>query len=205
MTDTNGAKRGPAVTWAPYEPPAPATHDEDSPAGGAAARSDLYVVSLPKFFALAIATGGLYIAYWFYAQSRILPAASRPWRVLAATMSVLFVHGLFPKFDSVALDAGLGPRRTTGYAWPYTCLWFAQIAAVLAAKHTAFASLVGLLFPLPTIVLLGFVQHQVNRIAGDELGASNRRFTVVNCLVIALGICVSVAQYPGLLPTPVQP
>lgn len=190
------------VSAAPVNPYAPPASDDLAPEarGGQHSLASLYVVSLPKFCVLTVATSGLYGMYWFYKQLRAMrPEWTRLNAVAGALFSLFFVHGLFRRIDLVALEAGLpGPRRAIKLAWPYIGLSLA--AAGIAIAGGTLASVVSTVVALSANVPLARVQRLVNRMAGDERGQRNSRFTAATYVAIGLGIGFWVLPYVGLLP-----
>lgn len=119
---------------------------------------------------------------------------------LAALFSVFTVHRLFRAFDRAAYHAGLpDSERTIGYAAPYIGMVVgSQLLYLLGTSDKYMVTAASLVLGLAWNVPLARAQRIVNRIAGDEAGGRNSRFSVGEVVVILLGSVVWVRMLMAL-------
>lgn len=188
-----------------YAPPASdALEDErDQPSD---ASSDYYVVAPSKFYLLALSTYGLYLFYWFYAHFRAQQRSGmRTTPLLAALFNVFTVHRLFRRFDVHAREAGISRAyRASAYSGPYLVLVVAG-RLVTIVMPTGIGHLIGMALFFAAVAPLGRAQLVANRLAGDEHGSSNARFSAGNLVAIGLGIAFWMLVIVGLVSAQAPP
>lgn len=152
-----------------------------------------YVVSVPKFFALFLATFGIYHVVWFYLHWRRYKHAHQAdiWPVPRAIFAVFFTHGLLRAVDRQARRGDLRP------GWNPSSLATAIVLSIIALNilPRLAGDYMGPIWQIGcTLALLGLVGHfsaqaqrVINRVCGDPEGRSNARFTLLNIVWLVLG------------------
>lgn len=155
----------------------------------------LYVVSASKLTILYVATFGMYIYYWFYANWLAYKKVGEVtrWPIARSFFYFIFAYSLFEK---IAAEYEIDKKS---FSW-YSGAWaIALIFSVLLTYGVdliddpldelspayAIASIVGMVISL--YVLLK-AQTAINVTQNDAQGVSNRRLTGWNYLWILLGV-----------------
>ncbi len=156
-------------------------------------RNALYVVSLKKFWLLAVLTFGFYGIYWYYLNWSLIREKDNDNIIpfLRAIFSIFFIHSLFRRIDARLTAAG------KDFYWPFEGL--ATLIVVSMVLNTVLSRItdegqagavlnslaIGLTFV--TIYMKSYAQRAINVAADDEHGSSNADFTAVNYIWMALG------------------
>jgi hypothetical protein len=186
----------------PYAPPTAALAE---PAAAGADNARYYVVSATKFWALSVATLGMYGIYWMYRQWSHIKRATRgdEWPVARAIFQVFFVHRLTAEIDQrlrrTAIRHDWAPQGLATFTVlgmiagaifdrlarnevgsPVTdLLWLASLGAVVTCKW--------------------HIQRAANAACGDPDGRTNSRFTAGNIVWLVLGAVFWLLIVIGLL------
>lgn len=164
------------------------------------ASSEYYVVATSKFYALALSTYGIYLAYWFYAHFR---ARSRSGKRLGPAVSALFsvftVHGLFRGFEWSAREAGLSSFRAAAHSVPYIVLILSSRVLRRLVPNTV-GQLLAFGLVLACSVPLGQAQLVANRLAGDPHGSTNARFGIGTLVALGFGFVLTALAVYGAMP-----
>jgi hypothetical protein len=152
-----------------------------------------YVVSPGKFLILTILTAGLYLAYWFYRQWRMVKARdeSRIWPVPRGIFYLFFTHSLYADINDTL------ERRQVDFAWRHGATATRVVIVYLLSSVSGWMSTRSIGSPVSDILslallpVLAFValpaQKAANIASGDAPGAGNRRLTVANWAWMILG------------------
>jgi hypothetical protein len=152
-----------------------------------------YVVSPTKFFALHVATFGLYGLYWMYRHWMIYRRATRQemWPVARAIFSIFYFHPLYAEIDRRLR------RLNIAYEWSPATL--ATVTVVLTLAHSLLSRMVQFgdtskiwaVLMVCCVPLIAYVKMMAQRAANaaceDPIGSSNANFTVANILFLVLG------------------
>lgn len=164
-----------------------------------------YVVSIPKFTILYIATLGFYELYWFYANWKRYRdhTGEDLWPVPRAIFSIFFAHLLFSRIQEKLSQREINFGWVPGHVAALYVI-FAVLSNVLdrvAAKEiwSPEADVLSLLFIVPVFYALLTAQKAVNLAEGSEAVATNDRLTWVNAVWIALGLLMWALTILGLL------
>lgn len=155
-----------------------------------------YVVSIPKFCVLYVATFGIYGLYWFYMHwqryRRGHGQHESIWPVPRALFSIFFTHALVARIATV-----LGPGRRDvrwspgSLATTYVVFEIASNILSRLADRGIGSPMTGILAVAaiaPIALALMQIQTAASHACGDPDGSSNRRFTWANICWIALGL-----------------
>jgi hypothetical protein len=192
---TDREKYYPTVSKAynPYAPPTAVDDPRPPGATGEAASSDFYVVAPLKFWALYLATAGVYGLYWFYRNwdGHRRSTGERIWPVARALFAIFFVHRLFRAVD------GKLRMHDRAYTWQAESLATGFVVATIIERLLDRLSSKSIGSPFTDIAayvmipvvgsMLSNAQGAINAACGDPEGASNRRFTALNILWLVLG------------------
>lgn len=177
-----------------YAPPASEIRAE-SPTDALQAHT-FYVVSIPKFCVLYVATFGVYGLYWFYMHwqryRRGHGQHESIWPVPRAFFSIFFTHALVARIETV-----LGPGRRD-VRWSPGLLATTYVVFEIASNILGRLDGRGIGSPMtgilaiaaiaPITLALLQIQSAANHACGDPDGSSNRRVTWANLCWIALGV-----------------
>lgn len=180
---------------------APAAHLEET----VELQPTFYVVSIPKFTILYVATLGFYELYWFYANWKRYRdhTGEDLWPVPRAIFSIFFAHLLFSRIQEKLSQREINFGWVPGHVAALYVI-FAVLSNVLdrvAAKEiwSPEADVLSLLFIVPVFYALLTAQKAVNLAEGREAVATNDRLTWVNAVWIALGLLMWALTILGLL------
>jgi hypothetical protein len=187
-----------------YAPPTSEIRAE-SPAGALQAHT-FYVVSIPKFCVLYVATFGGYGLYWFYMHwQRYRHTSGRSetiWPVPRAVFSIFFTHALTERIARV-----LGPGRRDIH-WSPRSLATSYVVLAIAGNildrlagsgiGSPTTDLMSIVVLAPTAWVLGEIQSAANHACSDPAGSGNARFTWANWIWIALGAALWALVIMGL-------
>lgn len=156
-----------------------------------------YVVSPAKFLTLYFLTLGFYGLYWHYRQwkqYKIFYDDSDPMPIMRAIFSIFFTHTLFSVIDMRIKD------QQKEFSWKPAVLATVAVISLLVARVIDRVTADGSMsepiefVPFPLMILYGFVllkaQRAANVSCNDPEGASNRNFTLANCVWIFVGAIV---------------
>jgi hypothetical protein len=162
------------------------------------AEPEFYTVAPRKYFALYILTFGWYGFYWFYRNWKLYGQYSRRRNlpVIRAMFSFFFIHRLLRHINKSLSRQGM--RRLHGCVAISTVYILTLIVGIfialgsggVSASEEASGWLPWISINLLIQMMTGFVvQRAVNRATNDPAGQSNSRFSVVNYVWMAVGLC----------------
>ena len=152
-----------------------------------------YVVSPRKFTILMFATMGLYTVFWFYAHWRAhrRTTAEKVWPVARAIFNIFFTHALFRK-----IQESLASANTT-FEWSPQALATTYVVLSIGSNvvnrlplnevGSPYSDLLGLLFLVPTYLILLKAQRAANLAVDDSQGEGNSSLTPGNYIWILIG------------------
>ena len=184
---------------------APQADLEDHSAHQAGHQPAFYVVGIRKFSILFIATLGLYVIYWFYANWKFYKArtGSDIWPAPRAIFNIFFTHALFARVQE-KLD-----REGIEFRWSHGAVATTYVVLSLASNVLDRMSMkeiwvpqsdilsVIMVFPLFYTVLTA--QKAINQAERDVQGRANDSLTWANYLWIVFGVLIWAMFALGML------
>lgn len=151
-------------------------------------------LSMTKLWLMNVLTMGIYSLYWFYKnwklQERTMDKNIYP--VMRALFAIFFIHALFKRIEVTCESKGIDKN------WNVNLLVTSYILFTAASYGVGFFAdqlvLGGLMLVFNLLMTLALtwplheVQKSINQINDDPKGALNSSITVVNILVLILGL-----------------
>jgi hypothetical protein len=167
------------------------------------AEPEFYTVAPRKYFALYVLTFGWYGFYWFYRNWKLYGQYSgrRNWPVIRAMFSIFFIHRLLRHINKSL--SRKGRHRLRGRAVIVPVYILTAVVSVFIALGTSGKPAADQISEWMTLFLMnlfiqmmnGFVvQRAVNRATNDPAGQSNSRFSAINYVWMAVGMCYWVLE-----------
>ncbi len=156
----------------------------------------LYVVSITKFWLLAIGTLGLFSVYWHYSNwVRIRDQDNENiWPVARAIFQIFFFHSLFRRIETRLRASG------SDFYWSFeglaTLLVISNVLGYVLGYLPDSLNKQALLQVLSTGLLLvntymeAMAQRAINHAAGDAEGGNNSQITAANVVWILIGLAM---------------
>jgi hypothetical protein len=185
------SERSRAVTDNPYRPP-----EADLSDGRHRGQAEFYVVARRKFAILYLATAGIYVPYWFWRNWRqVRDASGEPlWPIPRAIFAIFFTHALFERVRRVMRD------RQVEHRWAAASLATQIVLLLVVSNIFDLLAARNLWSPQSDILSLAFLplllpfflraQDALNASQNDPDGERNRRLSIANYVVIAIGALV---------------
>ncbi len=157
-------------------------------------QSTFYVVGIAKFSILFIATFGLYVIYWFYANWKGYKEHTKEnlWPIARGIFSIFFAHSLFAKVQD-KIDA-----ENRDYKWSPGALATAYVIFAVASNvldrmsmrevWSPFSDVLSIVMVIPLFFTVLAAQKAVNFAEGDVAGTANSTLTWANYIWVAIGV-----------------
>ena len=157
------------------------------------AGTDFYVVAKSKFLLLFLLTCSLYSYYWFYKnwQLQKLKTGESIMPVWRSIFAIFFVHTLFGRVEFnrnlLGISRAWQPNLLAGFYILVILLSALTDRLAVNSIGTPYTNIMFFPFLLLECYILFRAQAMINLVCGDAVGNTNKRFTPVNILCIALG------------------
>jgi len=167
--------------------------------------SRFYVVSKRKLVILFVATLGMYIFYWFFANWRNYRVFTGE-KILPIPRSIFYIFFTHSLFDEVTNNL---KSNHVDYDWSPKLL--ANLYVIIAIVGYAFdwlsfveigspvTDVLSIATMLLMLVIMLKAQEAINFSHGDSAGSSNNVFTVYNYIFIGLGVLLWIVVLTGLM------